>query len=369
VRRLGVVLWSGVIGGAETYTADLIRAMRARGADVGVVFVTTPEPLSSRLASAGVPCAALGLMRGRHIVAHARRFAETLSALGPDGALLPDGGYLARALRVGGYRSPIVAVAHGATLELGPLSPYTRIVRSIDRALGYPVIDAEVAVSDFALSHVRRRRGSRRVVRIYNGIDLEAYGAAPGPAESGGAAGVSIAAAARLVDGKGLDVLLRAFAACLTRARMRLSIAGDGPDRETLQRLAVELGLDGMVAFPGLVLDMPSFWHDCDIAVMPSDRSVESFGMAAVEAMACSRPVVASANGALPELVDDTVGALVPPGDVPALAAALLALAADGERRLRAGRAARARCEERFDIRTSAADYLRLFEEFDSDVG
>jgi len=142
-----------------------------------------------------------------------------------------------------------------------------------------------------------------------------------------------------------------------------LRIAGDGPAREMLQELADELGVNGAVEFTGWTLDMPSFWRECDLAVMPSDGSVESFGMAAVEAMACARPVVATANGALPELVDDGVtGLLVPRGDRVALADALVTLTRDSERRRAAGRAARARCEQRFDIRDCAASYVKLFQ-------
>jgi glycosyltransferase involved in cell wall biosynthesis len=80
--------------------------------------------------------------------------------------------------------------------------------------------------------------------------------------------------------------------------------------------------------------------------------------------MACARPVVATENGALPELVEDGVtGLVVPRGDRAALADALVALTCDGDRRRRAGLAARARCEERFDIRDCAASYLSLFQD------
>jgi glycosyltransferase involved in cell wall biosynthesis len=96
---------------------------------------------------------------------------------------------------------------------------------------------------------------------------------------------------------------------------------------------------------------------------MPSDRFIESFGMSTVEAMACGRPVVVTSNGALPELVvDGANGRVVPSGDPRALAEALVSLIGDEATRREAGRAARARCEERFDIRDCATSYLDLFQ-------
>jgi glycosyltransferase involved in cell wall biosynthesis len=114
---------------------------------------------------------------------------------------------------------------------------------------------------------------------------------------------------------------------------------------------------------------MPSFWGSCDVAAMPSDRCIESFGMAAVEAMACATPVVVSDNGALPELVADGVtGFVVPPANPQALADALLTLTRDDTRRRAAAEAARAHCEERFDIRDCAASYVRLFRSDGADL-
>jgi len=237
---------------------------------------------------------------------------------------------------------------------------YDRFVRRLDRATGLWASDVDVAVSDFVLSHMRRHLRRGRLVRIYNGVDLRVYRGSPRfPNDEA----VTIAYGGRLIEGKGVDVLLRAFAAGAAREGARLRIGGDGPARPMLQGLAAELGLDGAVEFTGWALDMPSFWRTCDVAAMPSDVCVESFGMAAVEAMACARPVVVTANGALPELVDDGVtGLVVPRGDAGALAEALLSLTRDAERRRAAGRAARARCEQRFDILDCAASYLGLFQ-------
>lgn len=359
MTRIAVVLWSGVLGGAETFTTDLCGALRVLGADVGVVFVTHAEPLAARLDAAGIPHTTLGLARGHQVIRHPRALARFVRALGPDHALVPRAGYLTAALRAGGYRGRIVAVAHDAVFDLGPVSVRDRLVWRIDRASGFWASDIDVAVSDFALSHMRGQLHAKRLVRVYNGVDLDAYTGLP-PSEGGP---VTIACAGRLVHGKGIDVLLRAFATGAGPEGARLRIAGNGPMLPMLQQLTRELALNGTVEFTGPLVGMSSFWQACDVAVQPSAAFVESFGMSAVEAMASARPVVVTANGALPEVVEDGVtGLVVPPGDVDSLAEALVSLTRDAARRRAAGAAARAWCERRFDIRECAASYLSLFQ-------
>jgi glycogen(starch) synthase len=359
VTKLAAVLWSGEIGGAETYTADLAAAMRAEGADVGVVFVTHAGPLAARLRASGVPALELGLPSGKHVAWRWGLFAEAVRSLGVDGAILPSPGLLPAALRAGGYRSPLVVVAHDATARLGDRHLRERVVRALDLALGYFAVDIDVAVSQFVLEKTPPHARSRRRLSIPNGVDLTRYPSHTSEPGDGRVVGY----VGRLVDGKGVDVLLQALARDDTA---KLVIAGDGSARPALETLADRLDIRGRVEFRGWVEDVAAVWGECDIAVIPSNGCVESFGMAAVEAMACARPVVVSDTGALPELVEDGVsGIVVPPGDVDALAAALTHLAGSGDLRLSLGRAARLRCEERFDIRLAARSYLQLFDRQD----
>jgi glycosyltransferase involved in cell wall biosynthesis len=361
--RVAAVLWSGLIGGAEAFTADLCRTMRDLGAEPGIVFVTRGEPLNLRLDADGIPHISLELGRGREVIHHPRALARAVQALGPDGVLLMAGGHLAAALRMGGYRGRVVAIMHGATIELGPMTLQDRLMRPLDRAMGFWATDVDVAVSDFALSQIRRRPRRGRLIRIYNGVDLDTYKGSSGSTDG---EAVTVAYGGRLIEGKGVDVLLRAFAASAAREDVRLRIGGDGPARPMLERLAAELGLSRAVEFTGWTDDMPSFWRACDIAVMPSDTCIESFGMAAVEAMACARPVVVTDNGALPELVDDGItGFVVSPRDIRALADTLAALTRDADKRREAGNAARVRCEQRFNIRDCATAYIRLFQDYE----
>ena len=107
---------------------------------------------------------------------------------------------------------------------------------------------------------------------------------------------------------------------------------------------------------------MAAFWQDCDIAVVPSVRG-ESFGMVAVEAMACGKPVVASDRGALPEVViHGQTGLIYPAGNLGVLCASMRTYASSRDRRVADGRAGRERCKKLFDIRSCAAAYRELFE-------
>jgi glycosyltransferase involved in cell wall biosynthesis len=166
------------------------------------------------------------------------------------------------------------------------------------------------------------------------------------------------------VAGKGLEELVAAFARLAAEdPGVRLKIAGDGPGRPELETALERHDVGGRVELAGVVTDMPSYWRDADVAVMPSTAS-ESFGMVALEAMACGRPVVATRNGGANDLVDDGVtGRLVGCGDVRALEAAMRDYASDPRLRRAHGRAGRERCEAQFTIDRCATRYARLLRE------
>lgn len=152
-----------------------------------------------------------------------------------------------------------------------------------------------------------------------------------------------IGAAARLVSEKGLDLLLAA--AARLEQPWRLEIAGDGPERDALAAQAAALGVADRVCILGREPSaaMPALLRRWDVLAMPSRTRPnwkEQFGRAAIEAMSCGTPVVASASGELPNVVGDA-GLIVPEGDAAALAAALARLAATPE--LRRERAAAGR--------------------------
>jgi glycosyltransferase involved in cell wall biosynthesis len=358
-----MVLWGGYVGGAETLSIALAERMRMLGADVTAVYLQEPWSLSQLMATAGIPHRSLGLARGRGVVRHPRRYARAVREVGADGALLLDCGIMGGALRAGGYRAPIVAVEHGELLGLEQRSALRRLLWRIGRPSGAWADDAEVTVSDYMLDRMRRHPHARRIRRIYNGVETDTYRPLDDTGESP-AADVVVGFAGRLIPGKGADHLIRAVARAREQTSIRLLIAGDGPERPRLQALARALELGAGVEFLGIVEDAPAFWRSCDIAAVPSDAFIESFSMTTLEAMACGAAIVASRNGAIPELmVDGVTGTLVAPGDVAALAQALVAYAEQPDLRDLHGAAARTRAIERFQMDNCARAYLDLFGE------
>lgn len=161
---------------------------------------------------------------------------------------------------------------------------------------------------------------------------------------------------------KGQSVLIDA-AALLKRQHPDLSlkfavVGGAGPGQEELpgqllQRVA-ELGLTHELTFLPFASEVGAIWHGTDIAVVPSVEP-ESFGMVAIEAMSAARPVVASRQGGLLDVVVDAeTGMLVTPGDAQALADALAVLAADEGMRQRLGRCGQLRQQSTFTVTQQA---------------
>jgi glycosyltransferase involved in cell wall biosynthesis len=352
------VCWNGILGGAQTFTVEIAGALRQRDVDARVVFVCESGPLADRANSLGVPWTTVGLARGRQVLVHPRRLAAAIRGHGANGAVMVSSGYLAAAARLGGYRAPLVAVEHGTFLQVDRLPTMSRALRRVDRRSGLWACSVEVAVSRFLLDELRRRRHAASLVCIPNGVDITRFS----PLEHAPPAGqLTIGCAARLVPGKGVDDLIRA-AATLRGAGARWRIAGDGPDRSALERLASDLGLGGVVEFVGRVDDMPSFWRTCSIAVVPSSEWIESFGLVAVEAMATGLPVVATRNGGLTEVVGDggEAGVLVGRGAPAELAGAVEMLLDSEDLRSTYSVNGRQRVERLYSLDACADAYCRL---------
>ena len=131
---------------------------------------------------------------------------------------------------------------------------------------------------------------------------------------------------ARLAADKGLEYLIKA-AAILPRTgrRMHIVIAGDGPARHRLERLAVKLGVTDRVRFLGFREDVGDLLAASDLVVLPSLR--EGLSIALLEAMAAAKPIVATSIGSQREVASHAdMALLVPPADARALSEAILRL-------------------------------------------
>ena len=178
----------------------------------------------------------------------------------------------------------------------------------------------------------------QRLETLYNGVDLAR-------AESGASRGadfrrryaippdrVLIVQAGALRQEKGVPDLLHAAQRVLREEpAVHFLLAGDGPQRQEYERLAVQLGISAQVTFTGRVRDPlgEGLWAACDIACQVS-RWQEAFGLTIAEAMASGKPVIGTRTGAIPELIDNRrSGFLVEPGDSVALAEKISLLARD----------------------------------------
>jgi len=200
-----------------------------------------------------------------------------------------------------------------------------------------PEFDAETAVPEGRRDEVRERHGLRNEFTVLS--------------------------VGRLVARKSFDVCLRALAELKNRGlEMRYIVAGDGPERSRLEKLAADLGLAESVTFAGAVSDdeLAGLYAASDVVVMAPrglGPDVEGFGIVYLEANLFGKPAVGSRSGGVPEAVlHERTGLLVAPGDAVELAEALKRLAEDPALRERLGQAGRRRVLEEFGwARQSAA--------------
>lgn len=204
---------------------------------------------------------------------------------------------------------------------------------------------------------------------IPSGVELEGF-APPSPADGGSSVRAALSlhpdepivgSVGRLDRVKGYDQLVEASDLVLReRPDVWFVVAGDGQERGALETQARRLGVAGRWRFLGWQERLEPLYHAFDISVLPSRN--EGMGRAAVEALACGRPVVATAVGGVPSVVEDGVtGLLVPPEDPQALARAILQLLEDETARRRMGEAGPKWVRERFSCQAMLDGIERVY--------
>jgi glycosyltransferase involved in cell wall biosynthesis len=156
-------------------------------------------------------------------------------------------------------------------------------------------------------------------------------------------------------------VLLEAFHRIRTTcSNAKLVVVGDGSQKEALQQKASDLGLAKDVLFMGWRTDIPAVISLFDIFVLSSFE--EGLPLVILEAMAAAKPVVATAVGSIPAVVNCETGFVVPRRDPERLAEALLALVLDPPLRRILGKAGRVCVETRYNVCDTVKGYQRLYE-------
>jgi glycosyltransferase involved in cell wall biosynthesis len=180
--------------------------------------------------------------------------------------------------------------------------------------------------------------------------------------ESDPTPGLTVGAVANLRAVKGLDALVRAAdGVCRRLPAASFVVAGEGEERGRLQEQIRSAALEGRFRLPGIVSDIPRFLGSLDVAVLCSHA--EGLPNAVLEYMAAARPIVATAVGAVPELIEDGVhGLLVPPGDDVRLVLAIEMLLTRPALARRLAEAARRRACERYSREAMLERFQRFYE-------
>lgn len=349
-------------GGTERLVVELIRRLHTRF-PMAVCCLDEPGKWAAQLTTMGVEVTALRRQPGFHVglardVARvARHHHATILHCHHYSPFVY--GRLA-ALLVPGIR--LVFTEHGR-LSDAPASRKRQLATRLLRT-GVPRL---YAVSHDLRRHLIEEGFPSRLEVIWNGIDPRR---APVEADRDRAQanlGVTpehrvIGSVGRLDPVKDFRTLLQAFAAALARdSRLRLFIVGEGPEQAALDEVIRAAGLGERARLLGHREDVPLLLPGFDVYVNSS--ITEGVSLTILEAMAAERPVVATAVGGNPEVVQDEVtGLLCPARDAAALAGAMTNLAADAPRAARLGVAGRERVLAHFTLDQMVHRYAQIYE-------
>jgi N-acetyl-alpha-D-glucosaminyl L-malate synthase BshA len=268
--------------------------------------------------------------------------------------------YLAREMLRPKRYLPFVTTLHGTDITLvGARSSFLPVTRfSIEQS------DAVTAISHYLARETCRTFGHCAVEVIPNFINAAEYRRRNNEAlraqlAPGGEPVIMHVSNFRPV--KRIADCIHTLARLEGRVRARLVMCGDGPERRDAEALARSYGLTDEVLFVGQVPNIGDYLSVADLLLLPSET--ESFGLAALEAMACEVPVIATRVGGLPEVVrEEETGFLVGLGDIEAMAERAIELLSDDRRRREMGARGRRWAIKQFSTERVIPQYVALYE-------
>jgi glycosyltransferase involved in cell wall biosynthesis len=356
------------VGGLERLVLDMVKHGVGAGNRVTVVCVERPGTLAGRARELGAEVVCLDKAAGRspQAVADAER---VLRELRPDvlhthqiGALW----YLGQAARRVGLEC-VVHTEHSDHVR----QARTWLTKARARYLWWRGgrLARQVCCVSADVAAAMRRWGTvpdGRVSVVLNGIDTDVYGDRSDREglrrELGLPEGtIVVGTVGRLAEVKRQDLLLQAFAELVEECPgLRLLLAGDGPERGALESLAARLGVRERAVFAGYQANPERFLAVMDVFALTSRH--EALPLSLLEAWASGLPVVSSAVGGIPKVVEDGVtGLLFPSGDQAALADCLKRLLHDSALRARLAAAGKLQVQAKYSLTRMARDYDRAY--------
>jgi glycosyltransferase involved in cell wall biosynthesis len=328
--RVLEVMATGTNGGAQEHVYSLVTRLNPECYEVRVVALSHGSSVR-RLAKAGIDVTVIDEPDDRAAV---RELADSVASFAPE--IVHNHMYRAEVI---GTRAALLLGEKGCKRPAVISTVHSSRIRCVEdrqtlRQLT-PLMDRLIVVSQAIERKVREEgRVGAPVSLIYNGVDLQRYNHQQPcctlheeyliPEEA-----PIVGVVARLEAEKGHRTLIDAWPDVLAAVpNAWLLVIGEGSERDALEAEAATLGVSERIVFAGRREDVPAVTAALDVSVLPSYR--EAQGLSVLEAMALSRPVIASNVGGIPEMIEDGVtGLLVPPNDCDALAAAIVRLLTD----------------------------------------
>jgi len=362
-ERLRVVhlVVAGSIGGAERLLVELATRPEITGANHSVALISYDEALPKYFADAGLVVHYGGCVPQNSVTYLTTTFGpRTLKWL--EGLLRQERADLVHMHTFGSHLlGPRAAERVGIPslrtehhiyhYEYRSMSPFTRWAARRTTRL--------VAVSDYIRRSVIHTAPftAEKIRTIRNGVDTQHFAHVPIAPGTRADRPLVFAVVSRLDQWKGVDLAIEGIANVPGAV---LKIAGSGPDRSRLEATVKRAGVADRVAFLGFVSDVRPVIADADVLVSGSDR--EPLGLSVLETLSVGRPVIANADGGIPELVEHgKSGWLVAERTPKAYAAAMAEAAANRDRLQAMGDAGRRFVTENCTIDTMCAEYARAY--------
>ena len=337
LRDIGIDATLACLSPTGSAGADLGRALDEKG--VPVVYLDERKKISMK-----------GLLSIYRTLRSSR--ADILHVHGYKATIL--GGMAARIAGV-----PIISTYHAEAGKYPELSTYVNIETPFLKWAS-----RIIAVSDIIRNElIRRGISEAKLCVIHNGIvDPTRHPMSDFSPVVESETALRILCIGRLIPVKRFDLAIRAISVLRREfPDVHLTIAGAGPLQAELQSLATDLGLGAFVSMPGYISDTGELFRKSAVFALPSET--EGSPITLIEAMAYAKPIVASAVGAIPEMVSGNAGSkLIAPCNLEQLIDALRRFMSDSVYRRESGRLARKRFERLFTAETMAVRYGEQYE-------